>query len=60
MWHFHQLQEFIVYKAERAGIMVEKVDRKNTNQWCSACGEYGTRDGDHFYVRRVVESDTRT
>ena len=47
-WHFYQLQEFIVYKAERAGIRVEKVDPEDTSQRCSACGEYGTRDGDHF------------
>jgi IS605 OrfB family transposase len=47
-WHFHQLQEFIVYKAERAGIRVEEVDPEDTSQRCSACGEYGTRDGDRF------------
>ncbi|PSQ38890.1 transposase [Halobacteriales archaeon SW_5_70_135] len=47
-WHFHQLQEFIVYKAERAGIRVEKVDPEDTSQRCSICGEYGTRDGDRF------------
>ncbi|MDH5018813.1 RNA-guided endonuclease InsQ/TnpB family protein [Halobacterium rubrum] len=47
-WHFHQLQEFIVYKAERTGVRVEKVDPEDTSQRCSVCDEYGTRDGDHF------------
>ena len=47
-WHFHQLQEFIVYKAEQAGIRVEEVDPFETSQRCSACGADGTRDGDHF------------
>ena len=47
-WHFHQLQQFITYKAERAGIRVEKVDAYHTSQECSACGSMGARDGDHF------------
>ena len=47
-WHFYQLQEFIVYKAERAGIRVERVDPEDASQRCSVCGEYGTRNGDHF------------
>lgn len=47
-WHFHQLQEFITYKAQQAGIRVEKVDPFETSQRCSACGADGTRDGDYF------------
>jgi IS605 OrfB family transposase len=47
-WHFHQLQEFIIYKAEQAGIRVEEVDPFQTSQRCSACGAEGSRDGDHF------------
>jgi IS605 OrfB family transposase len=47
-WHFHQLQQFITYKAERAGIRVETVDPYNTSQRFSACGSMGTRDDDHF------------
>jgi putative transposase len=47
-WRFHQLQEFIVYKAEQAGIHVEEVDPFETSQRCSACGTGGTRDGDYF------------
>ena len=37
------------YKAERAGIRVEKVDAYQTSQRCSACGSMGTRDGDYFW-----------
>ena len=47
-WHFYQLQQFITYKAERAGIQVEKVNPHNTSQRCSKCGTLGTRNGDHF------------
>jgi IS605 OrfB family transposase len=47
-WHFHQLQEFIIYKAESAGIRVEKVDPADTSQQCSDCGEYGHREGEYF------------
>jgi IS605 OrfB family transposase len=47
-WHFHQLQEFITYKAEKAEIRVEKVDPFKTSQRCSACDSEGTRKGDYF------------
>jgi len=50
-WHFHQLQEFITYKAEQVGIRVEAVDPFETSQRCSACDAGGTRDGDHFSCR---------
>jgi IS605 OrfB family transposase len=48
-WHFDQLQQFITYKAERAGIRVEKVDPYKSSQTCSVCRSLGTRDGDRFY-----------
>jgi IS605 OrfB family transposase len=47
-WHFHQLQQLITYKAERAGIRVEKVDVYHTSRQCSVCGSMGSCDGDHF------------
>ena len=47
-WHFHQLQQFIAYKAERVGIRVETIDPRHTSQRCSACGSMGSRNGDHF------------
>lgn len=47
-WYFHQLQTFITYKAEHAGIRVEMVDPAYTSQDCSSCGERGSRNGDYF------------
>jgi IS605 OrfB family transposase len=37
-WAFHQLGEFIGYKAARAGIPVVFVDPRNTSRTCPACG----------------------
>ena len=37
-WSFYQLQEFIRYKAELAGVTVIKVDPRNTSRTCSNCG----------------------
>lgn len=42
-WAFRQLQEFIAYKAEAAGIRVLHVNPAYTSQACSACGSLGTR-----------------
>jgi IS605 OrfB family transposase len=47
-WYFHQLQEFITYKAEQAGIRVKAVDPFETSQRCSVCGTEGARNGDPF------------
>ncbi|ERG94786.1 MAG: transposase, IS605 OrfB family, central region [Haloquadratum walsbyi J07HQW2] len=46
--HFSQLRQFITYKAEQAGIRVEKIDPFNTSQEYSVCGSMRTRGGDHF------------
>jgi IS605 OrfB family transposase len=46
-WHFHQLQQFITYKAERAGIRVKQVDPFYVSQHCSACGSMRPRNDDH-------------
>jgi IS605 OrfB family transposase len=40
-WSFHQLGNFIAYKARRAGIAVVHVDPAYTSQECSACGHTG-------------------
>ena len=37
-WSFDQLKQFLVYKAEAAGIPVVFVDPRNTSRTCSACG----------------------
>ncbi len=44
-WSFFQLREFIVYKAQDAGIPVMTVDPRNTSRTCSKCGhcEKGNR-----------------
>lgn len=37
-WAFEQLKQFLVYKAEAAGIPVVFVDPRNTSRTCSVCG----------------------
>ncbi|MFG2056863.1 RNA-guided endonuclease InsQ/TnpB family protein [Micromonospora sp. NPDC048930] len=37
-WAFHQLGQFIAYKAARAGVALVHVDPAYTSQGCSACG----------------------
>ncbi len=37
-WAFHQLGQFIAYKAARAGLALVHVDPAYTSQGCSACG----------------------
>jgi putative transposase len=37
-WSFHQLREFLEYKAKRAGVRVVFVDPRNTSRTCPSCG----------------------
>jgi IS605 OrfB family transposase len=37
-WNFAQLTDFISYKAQRVGIIVERISEKYTSQTCCACG----------------------
>ena len=42
-WAFRQLQDFVQYKAEAAGLGVAFVDPAYTSQTCNACGGLGQR-----------------
>lgn len=42
-WAFRQLQTFIAYKAQAAGINVVSVDPAYSSQTCSLCGKIGLR-----------------
>jgi IS605 OrfB family transposase len=37
-WAFHQLRQFVVYKAARAGVPVHFVDPRDTSRTCPECG----------------------
>lgn len=37
-WSFYDLRQKIVYKAERAGVLVVPVDPRNTSRLCPVCG----------------------
>lgn len=38
-WRYHQLQQYIEYKAKERGILVRKVNPRFTSRRCSACGK---------------------
>jgi len=42
-WAFHQLAQFVEYKAAAEGIPVVYVDPRGTSQRCCVCGASGTR-----------------
>lgn len=43
-WAFRQLQDFIAYKAEGAGLKVQYINPAYTSQTCSVCGKLGKRE----------------
>jgi IS605 OrfB family transposase len=43
-WSFRQLREFLVYKAQRAGVALIFVDPRNTSRTCSRCGYVDKRN----------------
>lgn len=47
-WSFYQLQQFVQYKSEAAGISVEFVDPSYTSQTCHQCLCLGSRKGEQF------------
>jgi IS605 OrfB family transposase len=47
-WAFRQLQDFVAYKAEGAGLSVVYISPAYTSQTCSVCGEIGKRERHRF------------
>lgn len=47
-WAWAQLQKFIVYKAQAAGLRIIFVNPAYTSQACSTCGTIGTRQRHRF------------
>jgi putative transposase len=43
-WSFHQLGEYLKYKARRAGVPLVEVDPRHTSQTCSRCGHRDKRN----------------
>ena len=53
-WSFHQLGEFLAYKASRAGVPLVEVDPRYTSQTCNRCGHRDKRnrpDQETFHCR---------
>lgn len=47
-WSFHQLKNFIEYKAKLAGIPVISIAPAWTSQMCNSCYRIGLRNGENF------------
>jgi putative transposase len=43
-WGFHQLEQFITYKAALAGVHVALVDPRNTSRQCPGCQHISKRN----------------
>lgn len=52
-WAFYQLEQFLIYKGEEIGVVVEFVRAKNTSRTCSVCGNLDRkqRQGPTFVCR---------
>jgi IS605 OrfB family transposase len=48
-WAFHQLRQFVAYKAARAGVPIQFVDPRGTSRTCPECG--------HCHARNRVDRD---
>jgi len=48
-WAFFQLRQYILYKAQRAGIPIIFINPAYTSQICSSCGKKGIRNGQNFH-----------
>lgn len=59
-WRYHQLQEFLKYKAREAGIEFRKVNPRFTSRRCSACGYiHTTFDRAHRDANRTAGFSAR-
>lgn len=47
-WAYYQLEQFVIYKAQLAGVATIFVTPYHTSQQCSKCGLIGNRHGAHF------------
>lgn len=51
-WSYYQLEQFIFYKAQMAGIAVEKVPAAYTTKSCPLCGAINQRDKHNYTCKR--------
>ena len=51
-WAYYQLQQFVEYKAQLAGVPVLYIEPAYTSQTCHACGRLGRRNGKRFECPR--------
>jgi putative transposase len=47
-WAYYQLQQFVEYKAQIAGVPVAYIEPAYTSQRCHKCGQLGNRNGKSF------------
>ena len=47
-WAYYQLQQFVDYKAQLAGVPVQYIEPAYTSQTCHKCGCIGNRNGKVF------------
>lgn len=47
-WAYYQLQQFLEYKAQLAGVPVAYIEPAYTSQTCHRCGQLGDRSGKAF------------
>lgn len=47
-WAYHQLQQFVEYKAQLAGVPVVYIEPAYTSKNCHKCGQLGKRNGKVF------------
>ena len=56
-WSFHQLRQYIAYKAEREGVQVIYVPSAYTSKTCNCCKHVGKRNIESFKCTNCGHSD---